>query len=99
MVETTSPPPQQQIQEATTPEGVAQAVLMKTMEDIVTVLCGPGGGKSHLYEDVLAMVEQSLFTIALRRNNFIKSRAAEYLGMNRNTFQKKIAKYGLDEAT
>jgi DNA-binding NtrC family response regulator len=43
------------------------------------------------------MVERSLFKIALRRCNHVKSAAAAYLGMNRNTFQRKMAKLGLDE--
>jgi DNA-binding protein Fis len=43
------------------------------------------------------MVERSLFKIALKRCNHVKSSSAAYLGINRNTFQKKMAKLDLDE--
>jgi len=41
------------------------------------------------------MVERSLFKIALRRSNNVKSAAAAYLGINRNTFHKKMDKLGI----
>jgi DNA-binding protein Fis len=45
---------------------------------------------------VLAMVERGLVRIALRRSNHVKSAAAAYLGINRNTFQKKMVNLGID---
>ena len=42
------------------------------------------------------IVERSLFRIALRRSNHVKSAAAAYLGINRNTFQNKMVKLGID---
>jgi DNA-binding protein Fis len=42
------------------------------------------------------MVERSLFRIALRRSKNVKSTAAAYLGINRNTFQSKMVKLGLN---
>ncbi len=71
-------------------------IIEKKLEDISTVLCSPGGRNNRVYEDVVLMVERSLFKIALRRCNHVKSAAAAYLGMNRNTFQRKMAKLGLD---
>jgi len=44
----------------------------------------------------MAMVERSLFKIALERSNHVKSAAATYLGMNRNTFQNRMNKLGLN---
>ena len=41
------------------------------------------------------MVERSLVRIALRRSHHVKS-AAAYLGINRNTFQKKMATLGIN---
>jgi len=41
-------------------------------------------------------VERGLFRIALTRSNYVKSAAAAYLGINRNTFKKKMVKLGLD---
>ncbi len=79
-----------------TPAAVAEEVLEKKLEDIATILGAAGTDKSQLYDEVLAMVERSLFRIALRRSNHTKSAAASYLGINRNTFQKKMVKLGID---
>jgi|GEM_PF-609363 len=85
------------VREPSSPEELVRAVLDEKMEAITTVLCNSHGARSNLYEDVMAMVERSLLAIALRRNDFVKCRAADYLGINRNTFQKKVLKYGLDK--
>jgi DNA-binding NtrC family response regulator len=41
------------------------------------------------------MVEKGLFKIALRRSNGVKSSAAVFLGISRNTFTDKMAKLGI----
>jgi DNA-binding protein Fis len=79
-----------------TPASVAEKVLEKKLEDIATILSTTEAGKSRLYEEVLAMVERGLFRIALVRSNHVKSAAAAYLGINRNTFQNKMVKLGID---
>ena len=79
----------------TAPASTLENVIEKTLEDLSTVLCCSGSTKSRLYEDILCMVERSLFKIALRRSNNVKSTAAAYLGINRNTFQKKMDKLGI----
>jgi DNA-binding NtrC family response regulator len=80
----------------TTPAAVAEEVLEKKIEDITTILSTTEAGKSRLYDEVMAMVERSLFRVALDRSNHIKSAAAVYLGINRNTFQNKMIKLGID---
>jgi DNA-binding protein Fis len=80
----------------TVPHCVAEDIIAEKLEHITTVFCQNHGKKSQLYEEVLTMVERCLFKIALSRNNHIKSRAADYLGINRNTFQKKMAKLGIE---
>ena len=77
------------------PAAVVEEILEKKLEDIATLLCGAGTDRSHLYDEVLAMVERSLFRIALRRSKHVKSAAASYLGVNRNTFHKKMGKLGI----
>jgi DNA-binding protein Fis len=79
-----------------TPAAVAEEVLEKKLEDIVTIFSTTETGKSRLYDEVLVMVERILFRIALRRSNHVKSAAAAYLGINRNTFQNKMVKLGID---
>jgi DNA-binding NtrC family response regulator len=70
-------------------------IIEKKLEDIATVLCTAVEGKSKLHEEVVSMVERSLFRIALKRSNNVKSAAATYLGINRNTFQNKMVKLGI----
>jgi DNA-binding protein Fis len=79
-------------------QSVVEEVILQKLLDITTVLYSTNGGKSRLHENVLSMVERSLFTIALQRNNNVKGAAAAYLGINRNTFQKKMAKLGMDDS-
>ncbi len=79
-----------------TPAAVAEAVLEKQLDDITTILCKGEKGKSRLYEEIMAMVERSLVRIALRRSQNVKSTAAAYLGINRNTLQKKMVGLGID---
>lgn len=83
-------------EDLSTPAAVAEEVLEKKIEDIATILSTTGNGKSRLYDEVMAMVERGLFRIALERSHHVKSAAAAYLGINRNTFQKKMVKLGLE---
>jgi DNA-binding protein Fis len=79
-----------------TPAAVAEEVLEKKIGDIATILWANESGNSRLYDEILAMVDRSLFRIALQRSNNIKSAAAAYLGINRNTFQSKMRKLGIE---
>jgi DNA-binding protein Fis len=74
------------------PKDVAGQILESNLEDITSILFSPDGSKSRLYDDVVEMVDRALVRIALKRTNRIKSAAASYLGINRNTLQNKIAK-------
>jgi DNA-binding protein Fis len=81
------------------PYALIEETMEKKLEDISIVLCAVGDEKkrkSRLHEEVLTMVERCLFKIALKRNGHVKSAAANYLGINRNTFQKKMAKMGIN---
>jgi DNA-binding protein Fis len=73
-----------------------EGMIEKKIEDLATILCSTGNGKSRLHEDIVSMVEKSLFKIALKRSEHVKTKAAHYLGINRNTFQKKLVKYGMN---
>jgi DNA-binding protein Fis len=48
-----------------------------------------------VYDEILALVERGLIRIALKRNKNVKSAAATFLGINRNTFQKKMTTLGI----
>ena len=62
-------------------------VLEKKFDEIITVM---DGGERRLYADVISKVEKSLFKLALKRNKNVKCEAARFLGINRNTFHKKM---------
>ena len=79
-----------------TPYAVVEEIMEKKLEDLTTVLSASGGRKSKLYEEVMSMVEKGLFKIALRRSNYVKSTAAVFLGISRNTFTDKMAKLGIN---
>lgn len=56
------------------------------------------GHKScNLYQMVLAEIEPPLLKSVLRHTCGNQSRAAEILGMNRNTLRKKLDQYGLEK--
>jgi DNA-binding NtrC family response regulator len=78
------------------PYSAVEEIMEKKLEDIATILSESGGRKSKLYEEVMSIVEKGLFKIALRRSNYVKSSAALFLGINRNTFTDKMAKLGID---
>lgn len=80
-----------------TKQTVVEEVIAQKIADITTILHSSNGGKSRLHEHILSLVERTLFIIALERNNHVKSAAAAYLGINRNTFQKKMIKLGIDD--
>ena len=72
-----------------------EEVLEKKLEELVLVLRSGDDHKSRLYEDILDIVERGLIKIALRRSNQVKTSAASFLGINRNTFQKKMTQLGI----
>ncbi|HOD35991.1 MAG TPA: helix-turn-helix domain-containing protein [Syntrophales bacterium] len=76
------------------PQGIEE-VLEKKLEELVLVLRSGDDRKSRLYEDILDIVEKGLIKIALRRSNQVKTSAAVFLGINRNTFQKKMTQLGI----
>lgn len=78
------------------PRLIVENIVEKRLEELVTFLSASDGRKSKLYEEVMAMVEKGLFKVALRRSNNVKSTAAAFLGMNRNTFADKMARLGLN---
>ncbi len=54
-------------------------------------------GKGELYAHIRALFEKPLFRIVLEHTNGNRSKAAEMLGINRNTLHTKLAEYELQE--
>jgi len=69
--------------------------LERTLEDVVTCLYNQNNAKSRLYEELIGLTDRALLKIALRRSNDVKTAAADFLGINRNTLHKKLVKFGM----
>ncbi len=80
-----------------TPKEIVEKILEKNLEDITVMLQAPDNSRSRIYNEVIDMVERALLRISLRRTNQVKSAAAAYLGVNRNTLQQKIIKLGIGD--
>jgi len=52
-------------------------------------------GENDVYDQVLAIVEKPLIESALAETNYNQLKAADMLGINRNTLRKKIAELGI----
>ncbi|MBW7858484.1 MAG: transcriptional regulator, Fis family protein [Leptonema sp. (in: Bacteria)] len=50
----------------------------------------------NAYEVVISEVERQLIMYALKRSRYIKTKASEYLGINRNTLDKRIRELKID---
>jgi DNA-binding protein Fis len=69
-----------------------EGILEQKIEDVVNFLHSAEGAKSRLHNEILAMVERCLIKIALKRSNNVKTSAATFLGINRNTLHQKMEK-------
>ena len=74
---------------------VVEDIIEEKLEDIVTLLCSTDTEKSRLHEEILSIFEKSMIKIALKRSNNVKTAAADFLGINRNTLHKKMGKLGI----
>ncbi len=54
------------------------------------------GLDGRLYETVIGEVEKRLIVFALKKYRYTKTQAARYLGINRNTLDKKIRELNID---
>jgi len=70
--------------------------IEKHVADLITFLTEPHSS-GPVYDSILAMVESAMIRIALKRNDNIKSKAALYLGISRNSLQAKMTRLGIDK--
>jgi Fis family transcriptional regulator len=50
---------------------------------------------ANMYEMVLSVVEKPMLEVVMQRAEGNQSKAAQWLGLNRNTLRKKLLQYGL----
>ena len=55
-----------------------------------------GGNEGEVYDMVVGEIERQLITEALEHNGGVKTRTADYLGINRNTLNKKVKDFGIE---
>ncbi len=70
--------------------------IEKTAEELVSLGLSQYAGEGKPFEKVLSLVERELLVQMLRQCQGVQIKAAERLGINRNTLHKKVEDYGLD---
>jgi len=68
----------------------------KTAEELVTIGLTEFQDDPKPYEKIVSLVERELLSQMLRQCQGVQIKAAERLGINRNTLHKKVTDYGLD---
>ncbi|MBI1311993.1 AAA family ATPase [bacterium] len=68
----------------------------KTAEELVTIGLTEFQDDPKPYERIVSLVERELLAQMLRQCQGVQIKAAERLGINRNTLHKKVTDYGLD---
>lgn len=66
-------------------------MVTKTLEDYFITL--EGEQPNEVYKMVMGQVEKPLVEFILQQTDFNQTKAADILGMNRNTLRKKIQQY------
>ncbi|HON68166.1 MAG TPA: sigma 54-interacting transcriptional regulator [Phycisphaerae bacterium] len=74
------------------PQDLTRQLVLRAMNDL------DGTAEGSLWDHVTNRVERALIEAALDRCGHVKLKAAEYLGINRNTLNKKYNDLGLDAA-
>lgn len=70
--------------------------IEKQVEELVTAGIAEYAAEGKPFERVLSLVERELLSQMLRQCHGVQIKAAERLGINRNTLHKKVEEYGLD---
>ena len=70
-----------------------QACIHKNLETYLNDL--QGQEPSGMYDMLLRVVEKPLLELVMEQARNNQSRAAQWLGLNRNTLRKKLVEHGL----
>jgi two-component system nitrogen regulation response regulator GlnG len=88
-------------EQATTPAGEGPVSLATLVErNLASYFASQPGGvpPTGLYDRVLAEIERPLFQLTLAATRGNQMRAAEVLGLNRNTLRKRLHDLGIEKA-
>ena len=75
--------------EAETIESLARRLTEQAVEEYAA-------SEGEVWERVVGQVERELICRALDRTGGVKTRSADFLGINRNTLNKKVKDYGIE---
>ncbi|MCX5662265.1 MAG: sigma 54-interacting transcriptional regulator [Planctomycetota bacterium] len=70
-------------------ESLASKIAEHALKDL-------GAREGEIYDMVVGEVERQLIREALDRNGGVKTRTADFLGINRNTLNKKVKDFGIE---
>jgi len=74
------------------PNNIAECVRV----NLESYLCDLGGSEpNRMHEMLLSAVEKPLLELVMQRTDHNQSRAAQWLGLNRNTLRKKLLEHKL----
>lgn len=78
-------------------EGNGTRDVCETLIDILirTRLMGADASRGHLFDQILSSVERLVILHAFVESGKVQARAADWLGIDRNTMHKKLRKYNL----
>ena len=79
----------------TTAPGGFESRLAALMSERVEEFIESGAAAGELHAEVRAAVEKPLFELILQRTGWNRRKAAEILGINRNTLHSKMEEYGI----
>ena len=79
---------------ATAPGGFENC-LIALISERVDEFIESGAASGSLQAEIYVAVEEPLFEFALQRTGWNRRKAAEILGINRNTLHSKMEKYGI----
>ncbi len=71
-----------------------ETIVHRKLSEIITDMTG--ATKSGLYQYVMEMVERPMIQLTLEHTDGNQCKAADLLGINRNTLRKKISSLGID---
>ncbi len=72
-------------------EGLAGKLAVQSVKEYETE-------EGRIYDLVVGELERQLIVAALERTGGVKTRAADFLGINRNTLNKKVKEFNIDAA-
>lgn len=76
-------------------EASVEEILFKRLKDASTLLASGASPERGVFQRIMSLVEKGLIQWAMEKTGCIQFRAAELLGINRNTLRAKLKQYNI----